>query len=257
MSKTCRFCNKMYDSENTGMLQCFRHPFMFRPQVDMKGDHPFSEFGVEHYPCCGASIRPNDALHFETKFPRGCSRIDHCNEQDYYAIKNAPYFVMEFKEAQNLYPVVCEDPLPENVFVFNDQETMPETLNLMVVGERCSRTLKTSELVKQIRQTAQTRMQNVFKDFKKRHFIDEHRAIDRELIELHIEEGGDEAHQEIQVLLQTYQELQSESFIPFCVIQRVGSALDQARVEKINGHSLCPLQYVSNRMILPPKKKIF
>lgn len=257
--KKCRFCQKGFTSESIGMLQCFYHPCLFVPLNDTNGNHVNLEFGREHYPCCGASCRLNDPLHFEREVIPGCSAIDHCDDAEFLHIKQNPYILVELEVAEIEYPVVNQSPLPENVFVFKTKESLPNKLTLTFAGKRECITVSGETLRLEIEALSRARMQKVIREFKQRNYIEEHRGISLELVESFLEEGGDNAHEEIRLLMKTKMALETQSFVPFCLIQRVGLRLDSNRVKKFNARSICSLQSAIQRMqtsSLSPKKTI-
>jgi hypothetical protein len=260
--KRCRFCQKGFTAENTGMLQCFHHPCLFVPLDDKNGNHIHSEFGAEHYPCCGASFRRTDPLHFEREAIRGCSPIDHCDDEEYLKIKKNPYILVELEVAQKEHPIVNQHPLPEHVFIFKTRESMPDEVTLHFAGKREAVIISAKTLCADIEALSKARMKNVIREFKEKNYIEEHRGISLELVESFLEEGGDDAHDEIRLLLKTKMALETQSFVPFCLIQRIGVRLDSSRVKRFNGNSICPLQNATLRMhasssSLPPKKRIY
>lgn len=263
-SKKCRFCGEKYDQSNTGKLECFYHPSMFIAFGNTSGVIDFSRFGREHYLCCGASHRKGDHLHYEHNLIRGCTRIDHCDTEDYNAIRLKSYILIELNQARILYPVLKQNPLPNHIFIFQTEKDVPEsfTLNAPVIKNNKIQLLG-ADILNEYTKLSKERLSLILSNFKKANYIEANRFVTFELIESFLEESGEEGQHQVRLLLETKQALENHSFQPFCLIQRVGS-LDPERIKSFNGNSLCPLQLLSERMnsapsspCIPLKKRKF
>ena len=252
-AKKCRFCGDDYDESNMGLLQCYYHPRVFIPLGDPNGFADSSRFGAEHYLCCGASHRYNDHLHFERNMVRGCTRIDHCDNDEFRTIKEKSYVLIDLQLARDKHPVVNQSPLPDNVFIFENESDIPDQLTLHSSSNKTSLVFTGGALYNEFKTLSKQRLNAILSDFKRANYIEENRLVSVELIESFLEEGGEEAHQQVRLLLETKQALQSTNFQPFCLIRRVGSCLDPERVRGFNGNSLCQMQRVNIRINpLPP-----
>jgi hypothetical protein len=250
--KKCRFCGEEYDDSNTGKLECFYHPSMFVAFGNTSGVLDFSKFGREHYICCGASHRKQDHLHYEHNLVRGCTRIDHCNTEDYNAIRSKSYILTELKQARLLYPVLKQTTLPANVYIFHTEKDVPASLDLNAPAIKNNKIqLLGADILNEYTKLSKERLSLILSNFKKANYIEANRFVTFELIESFLEESGEEGQHQVRLLLETKQALENHSFQPFCLIQRVGS-LDPERIKSFNGNSLCTLQLLNERMNSAP-----
>lgn len=263
--RICRFCKDPYDDSNLGKLECYYHPRVFIPLGDPNGFADSSRYGAEHYLCCGASHRARDQLHFERNLVRGCTRIDHCDDQEFKKIKEKSYVLLDLQLARDDYPVLGKSPVPDNVFIFEEESDIPDQLTLHSSTNKTPIVFTGEALHNEFQALTKQRLNAILSDFKKANYIENNRSVSIGLIESFLEEGGEEAHKHVRLLLETKQALQSNNFQPFCLIRRVASCLDAERVRSFNGNSLCQMQMVNARINpsppvsdpLPVKKRKF
>ncbi len=212
----CAHCGERYEvATSLGMLQCAVHPCSHNAR------HGGLRYEASHYDCCGASPFKYDMPHYELSDPKGCHAIDHTDsEEERNGILARPFVCVSSETMARLAVLSCAKTAP---------------------NERVVPVLRMEDMKKDI----------VFLGpLGKVHHIDatlEHmRLTAKQMKHATAASGGGDGGGTAQYYddRTTMRRSGNVGFLPFYVVRRISSSIDQRKVSEVNALEKCRIEYL-------------